>query len=180
MKWQYMSPRQKIMQNFQQLTSFKPKNWGSVLKMPLKWPKSEQNGQKSPKIGKYSPFTTTSTWLRLLISWKSIDHKGLRKMGVWVVPERHGAIFYCRSKLADFRQFCGGFKEKMPFLDNSHNFQSIFVQLFHFDHFQTHCWPQIKDDKNRVILGLFWPTLFEIDPDDPEWPQNDPRLNQHP
>ena len=56
MKWQYMSPWQKIMQNFQQLTSFKPKNWGSVLKMPLKWPKREQNGQKSPKNWQIQPF----------------------------------------------------------------------------------------------------------------------------
>ena len=80
---------------------------------------------------------------------------GLRQMEVWVVPEQHGAIFYRRSKWADFRPFWGCFKKKVLFLDNSHNFQSIFVQLFHFDHFQTHCWPQIKDDKNRVILSLF-------------------------
>ena len=68
----------------------------------------------------------------------------------------------------------------MLFLDNSHNFQSVFAQSCYFDKFQTQFWPQNKDKKIRVILGLFWPPLFEIDPDDPEWPQNDPRLNQHP
>ena len=79
---------------------------------------------------------------------------GLRKMEVWVVPERHGAIFYRRSKFANFCPFWGLFKEKVPFLNNSYNFQSIFAPLFHFDHFQTYFWPQIKDDKNRVIFGL--------------------------
>ena len=40
-----MSFWQKIMQNLQQLTSFKPKNWRSVLKMPLEWPKKPKNWQ---------------------------------------------------------------------------------------------------------------------------------------
>ena len=37
------------MQNYEQITSFKPKKWGSVLNMSLEWSKSEQNGQKKQK-----------------------------------------------------------------------------------------------------------------------------------
>ena len=43
-----MSFWQKIMQNLQQLTSFKPKNWRLVLKMPLEWPKKPKNWQIQP------------------------------------------------------------------------------------------------------------------------------------